>query len=627
MNRDLNIVSTASAAMSGGAGEYTPEKLAELRRNAVTYTRPKADPAVNASNENPFGVGMIIHRNTFLFCFSFLFLQFPFLFLFLFSFSDFIFLFLPTDPELPTAEQIHAARERRAKMREGGGSTAKDFIPLNNDGEGRLVREEGEDDDQDEEGRDSGSRIDFNSVKDKGRNAKPNMEGAIDLDGEEDDEEMKRWEMDRIRKGVGAQEMKKKNLEAKAKRPPSARTSTSASLSAFSQIDLTRDKPTISIDSITKDINVTLQQLQASYKSHAVQLERINEELERANTQSTALKEEVKSGAEEYSFFAGMKVYVSDLLDCLGAKAELVEHAEDKLMAAHRVHGAKNRTYIQNKIEAKTAEMKTIVEEMAGYAQPQAPVKREEKEKKKRARGEEEGWSSDEESSEVNAEFEKAKAEAREEGKAVFADVAEEYSSIAAIKERFEKWKNEFGTSYKQAYIAISMPQLFSPYVRLQLLERDLLPRDPLDTMGWYTDLLEYGRGEGGQGLDDPDDEDNFLVPKLVEKVVVPRILDALTHQWNPQSKSGNALALSGVREALDYADAKDAEHVKEVVASVYGGLQQAVMEVNIPTFALPKEKGENHEREREPWEFTCRMFWRATKLLRNVAAWYFYSF
>lgn len=102
-------------------------------------------------------------------------------------------------------------------MREG-----KDgFIPLEEGkggGKGRLVRDEGEDDDVDEEGRGEESRIGFGGIK---KEKKEVIE--VEEDAEEDDEELKRWEMDRIRKGVGAQEMKRKDLMDKARTQKSPR--------------------------------------------------------------------------------------------------------------------------------------------------------------------------------------------------------------------------------------------------------------------------------------------------------------------------------------------------------------------------------------------------------------------
>ena len=57
---------------------------------------------------------------------------------------------------------------------------------------------------------------------------------------------------------------------------------------------------------------------------------------------------------------------------------------------------------------------------------------------------------------------------------------------------------------------------------------------------------------------------------------MVPRIHDALTHVWNPQSRTSNARALAAVQEALVYTDAF-AAHMKELFAGVLGSLQNCV--------------------------------------------------
>jgi GC-rich sequence DNA-binding factor len=364
-------------------------------------------------------------------------------------------------------------------------------------------------------------------------------------------------------------------------------------------LDLGR-KSTVTIDSITKDIKTTLTGLQDAHRAHSTQLERIEDELHNAQQAAVSMQEQVKDGGDEYSFFAGMKIYVADLLDCMGAKAELVEQAEDKQIAAYRVRTAKNRAYAQRKLEETVKEMKEISEEAAGYGKGPAKARPKPKEeKKRRARGEEEGWSSDSESEEVKREFEKAEADVKDMCASVFEDVDEQYCTIPAIKEKFEKWKKEYSNSYKQAYISLCIPQLFSPFVRLQLLAREPLTAG-LETMPWYTDLLAYGIGDSvcafssffsmlalsplplklcltfskGEAADD--DEDNFLVPRLVEKVVVPHIQNSLSHIWNPQSRTSNARALAAVQELFVYADAFSG-NMKELFVGVLGSFQTAV--------------------------------------------------
>lgn len=458
------------------------------------------------------------------------------------------------EPDIPTSAQIQAAREKRTRMREGGGAS-DGFIPLDEGGKpggSRLAGEDDDDDVLDEEGRGEG-RLAF------GRgDSKPKQElDDDDQPGDDEDDELKRWELEQIRKGVGTKEIGKKGKELLEKAKPSR---TSMSPGAKLGLELGK-RTTVTIESIAKDIKSTLASLQEVHKSHKQQLERLTDDIRTATANVEGIQEDMKLGSEEYAFFAGMKIYVADLLDCLGAKAESVESAEDKLLSAYRVRTAKNKTFAQTKRETLVADMKELADEAAGYANPK---ERKEKPKgKPRARGEEEGWSSDEESAEVNTEFEKSRAAAIESGNAVFADVDDQYAAISAIKPKFEKWKGEYSNSYRQAFISLSMPQIFSPFVRLQLLPRAPLQAG-LSDMDWFQELMLFGVA-GDQGLEE-DDEDNMLVPRLVEKIVVPRAQEGLTHVWVPNSKRSNSQALEAVKEILEYPN--NEQNLKELFST-----------------------------------------------------------
>jgi GC-rich sequence DNA-binding factor len=70
----------------------------------------------------------------------------------------------------------------------------------------------------------------------------------------------------------------------------------------------------------------------------------------------------------------------------------------------------------------------------------------------------------------------------------IFSDASEEYSQLSAVKERFEKWKKDYSSSYRDAYMALSVPAIFSPYVRLELLKWDPLHEDvDFFDMKWYS--------------------------------------------------------------------------------------------------------------------------------------------
>lgn len=78
----------------------------------------------------------------------------------------------------------------------------------------------------------------------------------------------------------------------------------------------------------------------------------------------------------------------------------------------------------------------------------------------------------------------------------LFADVEEEYCSIEKLKTRFEKWMYEHSKSYKEAFIAMAMPMVFSPFVRQELLTWDPLNSSAiksLQDMKWMRVLFDYG--------------------------------------------------------------------------------------------------------------------------------------
>ena len=69
----------------------------------------------------------------------------------------------------------------------------------------------------------------------------------------------------------------------------------------------------------------------------------------------------------------------------------------------------------------------------------------------------------------------------------VFSDATEEYSQLSSVKEIFERWKKLYLVSYRDAYMSLSIPSIFSPYVRVELLKWDPLHEDvDFNDMRWY---------------------------------------------------------------------------------------------------------------------------------------------
>eukprot|EP00897_Mesotaenium_endlicherianum_P004343 jgi/Mesen1/3937/ME000209S02941 len=200
----------------------------------------------------------------------------------------------------------------------------------------------------------------------------------------------------------------------------------------------------------------------------------------------------------------------------------------------------------------------------------------------------------------------------------VFGDAAEEYSKLGKVKERLEVWKRRYPGAYRDAYVALTAPAMFAPYVRLELLHWDpLFGTAGFDDMSWYNTLFDYGMPAGAAAEEpDPDDPDANLVPKLVEKVALPALHADVAHCWDPLSTAGTRRAVAAVQEVLIYV-AADSEALRELLAGVRTRLIQAVTAAQVPAWtptvlaAVPSAA-----------RFAAVRFAVAVRLLRNIAMW-----
>jgi GC-rich sequence DNA-binding factor len=133
-----------------------------------------------------------------------------------------------------------------------------------------------------------------------------------------------------------------------------------------------------------------------------------------------------------------------------------------------------------------------------------------------------EGETSSSESEDEVSAFDTGRGELLVAAEAVFRDADEEFRELSRVKQRLEEWKQKYPTAYRDAYCSLSAPQLFAPYVRLELLRwSPLYGEAGFDTMDWYQQLFEYGNVNSDGRAPDPDDSDGDMIPKLVEKVGV----------------------------------------------------------------------------------------------------------
>ncbi|XP_039050216.1 transcriptional repressor ILP1-like isoform X2 [Hibiscus syriacus] len=197
----------------------------------------------------------------------------------------------------------------------------------------------------------------------------------------------------------------------------------------------------------------------------------------------------------------------------------------------------------------------------------------------------------------------------------VFSDASEEYSQLSAVKQKFEKLKKDYSSSYRDAYMSLSIPAIFSPYVRLELLKWDPLHRDEdFSDMKWHNLLFNYGFPEDGNFASD--DADANLVPALVEKIALPVLHHEISYCWDMLSSQETKNAVSATSLIIDYVPASS-EALAELLVTIRTRLKEAVTDIMVPTWTpLVMKVVPNAAR------VTAYRFGMSVRLMRNICLW-----
>ncbi|OVA19461.1 GC-rich sequence DNA-binding factor [Macleaya cordata] len=198
----------------------------------------------------------------------------------------------------------------------------------------------------------------------------------------------------------------------------------------------------------------------------------------------------------------------------------------------------------------------------------------------------------------------------------IFSDAAEEYSQLSVVKEKFETWKKHYLSSYRDAYMSLSAPAIFSPYVRLELLKWDPLYEEAdFNDMKWHSLLFDYGLTEHGSDFN-PDDADANLVPGLVEKVALPILHHEIAHCWDMLSTRGTKNAVSATNLVINYVPASS-EALRELLSVIHSRLADAVANLIVPTWSTIVIKAVPNAARIAAYRFGMSI-----RLLKNICLW-----
>ncbi|EEF49657.1 transcriptional repressor ILP1 [Ricinus communis] len=227
-----------------------------------------------------------------------------------------------------------------------------------------------------------------------------------------------------------------------------------------------------------------------------------------------------------------------------------------------------------------------------------------------------EGESSTDESDSESAAYQSNRDLLLQTADQIFGDASEEYCQLSVVKQRFENWKKEYSTSYRDAYMSISAPAIFSPYVRLELLKWDPLHEDAgFFHMKWHSLLSDYGLPQDGSDLS-PEDADANLVPELVEKVAIPILHHEIAHCWDMLSTRETKNAVFATNLVTDYVPASS-EALAELLLAIRTRLTDAVVSIMVPTWSPIELKAVPRAAQIAAYRFGM-----SVRLMKNICLW-----
>ncbi|KAG2533772.1 hypothetical protein PVAP13_9NG013700 [Panicum virgatum] len=196
----------------------------------------------------------------------------------------------------------------------------------------------------------------------------------------------------------------------------------------------------------------------------------------------------------------------------------------------------------------------------------------------------------------------------------VFSDASEEYSSLRIVKDKFEGWRTQYPSAYRDAHVALSVPSVFTPYVRLELLKWDPLHEatDFFD-MDWHKVLFDYG-AQDDESASSSNDTD--VVPVLVEKVALPILHHRIKHCWDVLSTQRTENAVDAVRMVIGYLPTSSKD-LHQLLACVKGRLTQAIADMSVPAWGSMVTRTVPGAAQYAAYRFGV-----ATRLLKNVCLW-----
>eukprot|EP01012_Entosiphon_sulcatum_P012267 TRINITY_DN17665_c0_g1_i1.p1 TRINITY_DN17665_c0_g1~~TRINITY_DN17665_c0_g1_i1.p1 ORF type:complete len:799 (-),score=112.51 TRINITY_DN17665_c0_g1_i1:10-2406(-) len=467
--------------------------------------------------------------------------------------------------------------------------------------------------------------------------ASPTLTPRVAPAEDDDEAELNAWERDQMRHaGV-------RRLSSRASEPstPVMRRASSQSFSGGTMTDPAR----------------TFRDLCQHLSNQALQLRHRNEPASPSTKQAQlhqataevgviSLRKRVVSLQNQLQFLLDIRDYVYDLSDCFDEKSESVRQLLERV---EQLHIDLSRDRIDRSKQDVTDELDEALiafgasvpqEEVDEFGRDIGHIKSDRRRRRlaRRQRGLKrrqsdgklskvpEGWSTAESGSDDEVNKSLLKKEMGLLGE-LFSDAKDEFASLTTVRDRLESFKLQYPTAYSDAYVGVSLPSIFGPFVSMELANWDPL-RAPqrISEMDWYNLLIDFGLPVEGPL---PDGAEIDLVPTIVKARVAPLAAVYLRNALDPLSLQHTQNATLLVEDLLRYCSPKT-EEMQGVFRAVINSIRQTseTLQLHLPActrrlqFTDEDVEPDADGPRAEAFRKLRRIFWVAVKLMYTTVAW-----
>ncbi|CAI4227673.1 unnamed protein product [Auanema sp. JU1783] len=473
---------------------------------------------------------------------------------------------------IPDSKAVFEAKKKRERLRrEKDGIIPLEETAREKNVRERLVREDDHDDSDEDHGRFYSLKQLTKEEEERRRDEQNEFlereQGDDDRDPEDDE-----WETQQIQKAVSRQtigrmrpeyDISSKNLQAGL---VEYRQTQQQQQEVDMDIDFDYEQEThnprttvlgvpntggvITIEDIVAKLDLRIKDTEDQLKATLDDKDRLIRNIEENTTMIRKNDIETPDLARKFTMNQELKIFIRNLLDCLNEKV-----ADINILIDRRRHCLKSRSERlmrrrRKDVQDQYAECSALAsgkpiqsmktgETVSRVAEREARRGRRRRERENTLSGisHEEGLSSDDEEPTSTQLHDKSIIDECVAGlDTVFVDAADEFSNLRKVLDRILDWLAVDEQSFQDAYVALCIPKLCSPFVRIQLSKINLLedPNFTYSTNQWYIDCLLAGVSHNEIQSDHPIIVN--ILPKVFEKVIVPYFTDIVNDEWDPTS-------------------------------------------------------------------------------------------